>query len=449
MSQTTQEAMEAAKRAVAEKDWVEARRHLAPVVADTPRGIGTFLLARAELELGRPEVAAPLVAAFIAWRPQHAGARLLAARTHLAAGALDRAERELGAARDLDPDRPAIAHVAERIRAARAASQIDQLISVVDSLHVSARVGGPSQELLDAARALQRVEPGPDWVSDRRQATIAYFHHAGDVEAALRNYDPHLIDISCRFGYATWPRRIQQYVRGRSVLDIGCGFGGFGMGFLIAGAAAYTGLDPAMDLDSSRAKDKRTRKWADMGVTPRQIASALPAVRLLQSSSEDQSLDETFDTIALHNVTEHLLRLQEVVRGLPRLCRRGSVVVFHHHNFYCWNGHHLQPNRPSQLDLANPAHREVYDWRHITMVPDLPADHYVMTSLNRVRLDELRAVVEQHFDIVRWEEIPSSPDTLDRLTPEVLDRVRRVVPDISERELRTNAVLGVARPKAR
>lgn len=447
MTEVTEGAMEAAKAAVAEKDWTDARRLLAPVVAENPNGVGAFMLARAELELGRPDIAAPLVAAFRAWRPRHVGARVLAARVHLANDQLDEAEAEARTALELDPEAPAPPRLLDRIAAARAVADAERHLAVVNEQHVAARATGPTPELLEAARALQRCEPGPDWTKDPREATIAYFHHAPDLEWALRNYDAHLVDISTRFDYVAWPKRIQQYVRGKSVLDVGCGFGGFGMGFLIAGTRSYAGLDPAMELDSSRAKNKRLRKWADMGVTPRQIADALPAIRLFQSSSEDKSFDETFDTIALHNVTEHLMQLEEVLHGLTRLCRPDTDVVFHHHNYYCWNGHHLPPNQPAQLDVDNARHQAVYDWRHIDALPHLPEDHYVMTNLNRVRLDELKEVTERYFDIVRWDEVPSSQATLDRLTPQVLDRVRDVVPDITERELSVNAVLGVARPR--
>jgi hypothetical protein len=220
------------------------------------------------------------------------------------------------------------------------------------------------------------------------------------------------------------------------------------MGFLIAGATAYTGLDPAMELDSSRAKNKRLREWADMGVTPREITDALPAIRLYQSSSEGTTFDEPFDTITLHNVTEHLLQLEEVFSGLARHCTPTTDLVFHHHNFYCWNGHHLPPNQPQQLDADNPRHQLVYDWRHIDALPHLPDDHYMRTNLNRVRLDQLRELTERYFTVSRWDEIPSSEATLERLTPEVLERVRGVIPDLTERELSVNAVFAVARRRA-
>lgn len=447
MTDTTAGTMEAVRAAMEAKDWDGARRLLAPVVAENPHGVGAFQLARAELELGRPDVAGPLVAAFRAWRPKHVGARMLSARVHLANGELTEAEFEAQVAHELDPERPAIPKLLERIRAAHRVADLDQVIAVLDEQAEETRDSGPSAEVLAAAQQLQKCDPGPDWARDPRQARIAYFHFAADLESALRNYHPHLIEISTEFDYVAWPKRIQDYVRSRSVLDVGCGFGGFGMGFLIAGARSYVGLDPAMELDSTRAKNKRIRQWADMGVTSRQIADSLPAIRLFQSSSEDKAFDETFDTIALHNVTEHLMDLEEVLSGLVRLCKPHTEVVFHHHNYYCWNGHHLAPNQPKQLDETNPKHQMVYDWRHINLVPELDADHYIRTNLNRVRLDELRALTEKYFHIERWDEIPSSQATLDRLTSGVVQRVREEIPDITERELSVNAVLGVARPR--
>ena len=59
----------------------------------------------------------------------------------------------------------------------------------------------------------------------------------------------------------------------------------------------------------------------------------------------------------------------------------------------------------------------------------------------------LHEITSRHFEIVRWDEIPSSDATLERLTPEIVERVRGAVPDITERELTTNAVFAVARPR--
>jgi SAM-dependent methyltransferase len=322
-----------------------------------------------------------------------------------------------------------------------------RLLAVVDAGYVEARRSGPTDELRDAAGRLADLGLVGDWTADPVAAKVAYFSNAPDVDAALRNYDPHLIEVSAEFGYITWPGRIQEHVRGRSVLDVGCGFGGFGMGFLVAGATSYVGLDPAMDLETSDAKNKRTRTWSDMGVTPREIAQTLPAIRLVRGKAEDLSLDERFDTISLHNVTEHLQQLDRVFAGLVPLCTPESTLVFHHHNFYCWNGHHEDPVQPEHFDESRWIHRQIADWRHIELVPSLPPHHRYLTDLNRVRLDELRAITEKYFDIRRWKEVLSSQATLDRLTPEILERVRRTVPDLTERDLSVNVVLVIAGPK--
>ncbi|KAA1427454.1 methyltransferase [Nocardioides antri] len=457
MTKTPRETVVAARERAAAKDWEAVRELLTPTVAQKRRGLPLFLLAKAEYELGNPAAAEPLVDEFREQRPGHVAAHLLTARVKLAQGDLEEAESaaQIGAALASN-DRP-YQRILDRIASVRgaSASSVDAVVpedvaddlAIIDAGHLAAREAGPSEEMIEAATRLAAREPGNGWARDLTQAKIAHFAHATDLRAALRNYDPHLIDVSARFGYITWPRRIQEHVRGKKVLDVGCGFGGFGMGFLVAGASSYVGLDPAMDLDSTRAKDKHTRQWDDMGITPRQIAAALPAIRLLQSTSEDQDLDETFDTIALHNVTEHLAHLDDVIAGLTRLCHSDTALVLHHHSFYSWNGHHQAPVRPDQLDESDPRHQQLYDWRHINLVPQLPEDHYIRTNLNRVRLDDLRASIERHFEIERWDELPSTPAAVQRLTPEIVERVREVVPDITERDLTINTVLCVARPK--
>ena len=438
MIQQRAERIEAAKQAVAVKDWSTARRILAPMVAEDPNGVAGFYLARTELELGRPEIASPLVSAFRARRPRHLGSAVLAARIHLAAGDLAQAEKMARTVLELEPGNEVAPRLLERIQAAAAAKEAAGLIAIVDARHREARTGVPSQDLLDAANALRGVEPGPDWVNDSSQAKIAYFHHSRDVAEALRSYDPHLIEIATRFDYLTWPRRIQQHLGG-SVLDVGCGSGGVGIGYLVAGAASYTGVDPALDLDSTRARNKRLRGWDDMGVTARQIAEAVPAVELIDGPVEAQSFDRTFDTIVLHNVSEHLPDLEGVLAGLTSACHPGTKLVLLHHNFYSWNGHNRQPYRPGQFDERNAEHRQLVDWRHTESERD--------DNLNRLRLDELRTTIESHFVVTEWEEALSDDATRARLTPAILERVRGVVPDISERDLVVNNVFCTAGPR--
>lgn len=445
---SAQQALDRGKAALRRKDFAEARRILSALVDQKPNGIAALFLARTELEDHAVDTASDILERFLAAYPDHPGGRAMRARIILARGDVAAARAEIDQALALDSGKRATIKAESEVRAAELASVAGELIAVVDARYAEARDGGtPSDELVEAARGLAALAPAADWGNDPMLARIAFFHHALDPVAALANYDPHLIDVSVEFDYVTWPKRIQSLVRGRSVIDVGCGFGGYGMGFLVAGATDYAGLDPVMKLDSTRAKNKRTRSWGDMGITPREIAETLPAIRLFECTAEEMPVDETFDTIALHNVTEHLIQLDLVFQGLVNLCKPDSRIVFLHHNFYCWNGHHFAPNRPDQLDLNNPEHLKVYDWNHIDNVGGLPEDHYFKTHLNRVRLAEIREITERYFDIVTWEERPSSPETLERLTPEIVERVRKTLPDMTEQELKTNVVFCVARPK--
>ncbi len=445
----------ASRTALRSGDHDEARRLLAPLVEEKPTGPATILLARVELKAHRPDVTVSLLDAYLKERPQHGGAMLLRARAKLASGDYRGARLDAETAAPLMGDPAAAARLLVKIDRVRsgdtdnaAMAHARPLLAVVDAGYLEARRSGPTDELRAAAQQLAELELAGDWTADPERAKVAFFSNATDVDSALRNYDAHLIEVSADFGYISWPRRIQEHVRGRSVIDVGCGFGGFGMGFLIAGATSYLGLDPAMDLETSDAKNKRIRTWSDMGITPREIAATLPAIRLVRGKSEDLSFDEKFDTISLHNVTEHLIELDRVFAGLVPLCKPDTKLVFHHHNFYCWNGHHDAPNQPQQLDESRWIHRQIMDWRHIDLVPSLPPYHPYLTDLNRIRLDELRAITEKYFEIEHWEEIPSSPATLERLTPEILDRVRQTVPDLTERELSINVVLAIATPKS-
>jgi len=404
-------------------------------------------MARIEFEAGNLASALEYIQRFLKQRLEHPGGRILQARILLASGQNDAALAEARAIQSFKPDHLQVVVLLKEIAAAQTTQKALKHIALIDAGFPEIRGKPIAEDVLNAAKALSECEVGPEWANDAVNAKIAYFHHATDLNQALRNYDPHLTDVSAELDYITWPKRIHEFVKGKSVLDVGCGFGGYGMGFLIAGATSYTGLDPAMDLDSTRAKNKRIREWSDMGVTPREIMLALPDIDLYQGTAESITFNKTFDTIALHNVTEHLLQLDLVFEGLLPLCAPDTRIVFLHHNYYCWNGHHFQPNQPHQFDPYNPDHLGVYDWNHIGIVDQLPEDHYFRTGLNRVTLDEIHAITHKHFEVEEWREIPSSPATLARLTPDVRTRVQACRPELNDRDLSVNVVYCVARRK--
>jgi SAM-dependent methyltransferase len=256
------------------------------------------------------------------------------------------------------------------------------------------------------------------------------------------NCDKELIRRAIDFGYLGWARRIQPYVQGKSILDVGCGTGLHGIGYVVAGAKSYTGLDPKIDLDSDLGKNKNTAQYEHFGTTPREIMKRMPRIHLVPGQFEDIAPHDTFDLVVLHNVTEHLLNIEAVFQGISRRLDREGRLIFQHHNFYCWDGHHLSPRTIDQIDTNDPAQRDVLDWSHLTFVP--PEGHYISRGLNKIRLDELKALTAQYFDIEVWEESKSTMrQGLGRLTPEIRSRYAQY----SERELMTKNVFCVAHHK--
>ena len=279
------------------------------------------------------------------------------------------------------------------------------------------------------------------WNESPLLARAAYLAFNPASEATARAYEPRWIDAAVEFDFVSWPRNVQHWIEDRHVADVGCGHGAFSLGFAIAGAKSYTGVDPVIDLDSVKARNKRVRKNAPFPCTPRQIAERMADVEIVPGPFEAFQGVKTFDAVVMLTVTEHLMRIEEVFEGLKSIMHPGSRLVFLHHNFYCWNGHHLAPRRPVQLDTSNPEQAKYLDWRHVRFEPG--PDHYIARNLNRIRLDDLRALCDRHFDVEVWDERPSPPDMLARLTPEI----RADLADYSERELSVGTVFVVAKPR--
>jgi SAM-dependent methyltransferase len=278
--------------------------------------------------------------------------------------------------------------------------------------------------------------------NDPDAAREAYFHFNGTSPEAAANFDAGLIEQAVAFDYLSWPRKIRTYVRDQDVLDVGCGTGLHAVGYLVVGAKSYTGLDPRVKLDDDKSKNLRRREWMSFGWTPATMMDALPRVRLIAGTFEQVAPEERFDLVVMHNVTEHLMNLEEVIAGARERVRDGGRLLYNHHNFYCWNGHHQKPKFAEEIDPEDPVQRQFYDWAHLDFEPR--PDHPIGRSLNRVRLDEIRALTERYFEIERWEERPSNErQGAGRLTPEV--RARH--PAFSERELTVQNVLCVARPR--
>lgn len=248
---------------------------------------------------------------------------------------------------------------------------------------------------------------------------------------------------AARRGDTAWPERVRPWLRDADVLDIGCGRNLQGLGFLAAGARSYTGIEPALDLDNNVFKDSRTvwSKRVAIDLTLRTLMQRYPTLRYERALARDLAAREPgrFDVLVMHNVTEHLMEIEAEFEQFARLLRPGGALVFRHPNFYCWNGHHRRPRTVREID-GSAEQAEVVDWAHVRFDPE--KHDWIARTQNRIRLGELRALIERHFRIEQWEEAESPPEKgRDRLTPEILARY----PEFTRQELLTRAVFIAAR----
>ena len=267
------------------------------------------------------------------------------------------------------------------------------------------------------------------------------FMHATNCRnpAHVRMLDFKLIKRAIEFNYLAWPRKIYAYVHDKDLLDVGCGTGLHAIGYVVAGVNSYTGVDPKMDLSSDRGKNLRNRQWERFGWTPSDIMGQLPHVRFIPGTFEDVAPEVTFDIVVLHNVTEHLHNLEEIFRGIVKRLRRDGKILYNHHNFFSWNGHHKMPKTIMDIDMDDPMQRKYVDWGHVALA-ETHTDE-LSQSLNKIRMDDLRRLTEKYFAIENWEEIPSKREQgRARLNDEILHKY----PNYQKREFIIQNVLCIA-----
>ena len=269
-----------------------------------------------------------------------------------------------------------------------------------------------------------------------RSAMRRYFESSGHGLRSWLEFSPRLIRQAVEFDYVAWPRKIASDIQGRDVLEVGCGRGLHAIGYLIVGVNGYVGVEPKMDLDRNYAKNRRTRREEKVGTTPRRMARRFRRIRFLPGSIEDAALREDFDVVIFHNVTEHLMNIDEAFRKVSAHLRPGGLVIFNHHNFYCWNGHHRPPKYVEDIDPASPEQKKYMDWNHLQMDPEKKAA-FLKSQVNRIRLDDLRALTEKYFRIETWSEHEiDSRRGAGRLSGEIRARY----PQLTVRELTTQGV---------
>lgn len=274
---------------------------------------------------------------------------------------------------------------------------------------------------------------------NRESMLRGYWANTVDQPWRSKAYHPEILTKAFDFGYMDWPDKVKEHVYGKDVLDVGCGPGLHGLGYLAAGAKSYLGLDPILQSDRDRSKNRTAARKEPFGWTPNQISRAVPPWHASPEAVGDTSLERRFDLCTLHSVTEHLHRLEDVFVDIAARLRRDGKILYYHHNFYCWNGHHQPPKSVSKLELSDPKQREMTDWNHISFEPG--PDHYITRGLNRIKLDELIEITAKYFDIDEMTEVPTTPQKgIDRLT----DDIRKRHSDLTERDLTTQGLFCVA-----
>jgi len=267
-----------------------------------------------------------------------------------------------------------------------------------------------------------------------------YLRNQGFSVRSFRSFHPGLIRLATELNQTEWPGRIRRHVRGRDVLDLGCGHTLYGVGFLIYGASSYLGIDPKLELDEPRLRRRgRFRSQpADSDWTLRRIETAIPQLAYRKVSLAGLAPEERFDLISMHNVTEHLEEIETVFADARKRLRPPGKIIFRHHNFAAWNGHHRAPRTVAEIDPQSEAQKPFLDWAHLTHPA---AQSAVAGHLNRIRLRELRSLTEKFFRIKSWREIPSSAALgAERLTGEIAAKL----PDYTAAELLTQAVICIA-----
>ena len=175
------------------------------------------------------------------------------------------------------------------------------------------------------------------------------------------------------------------------------------------------------------------------GWTPAELAEMVEPWDVHPTPIEDMPKERRFDLAVMHNVTEHLQNIESVFSAIAARLKPGGKLLYNHHNFYSWNGHHLRPKVVSDIDLTDPSQAEMVDWGHVEYDP--APEHYIARGLNRIRLDDLIALTERFFDIDLSEEKPSRAETgLGRLN----DTIRARYDYLTDRDFETQNLLCVA-----
>ena len=213
--------------------------------------------------------------------------------------------------------------------------------------------------------------------------------------------------------------------QGRRMLDIGMGAGPHSISFIEGGAQSYIGVDPLIGSDHVRdfryPKDPSAIEYHAFPFAPADIMRIYPNIRLFAGLLENVAGEvkaHKVDFAMMAAVTEHLARPYEVIRSIWDILEPGGHLWVAHCNYYSWTGHHRAPRSVAQWDRNNAEHAKHVDWQHL----DARHPDYGNANFNRIRLQDLRTIIDTYFEIVEWK---ISVEACDRLTPDLRARWKK------------------------
>jgi SAM-dependent methyltransferase len=169
-----------------------------------------------------------------------------------------------------------------------------------------------------------------------------------------------------------------------------------------------------------------------------------PKVQFIEGIFEDIAPNKKFDLAILHNVTEHLHNLDQVFDGIKNRLKKNGKILFNHHNYYCWNGHHQMPKKIYDINLSDKNQLKYIDWNHLNFAKT--SNDKLAKKLNKITINQLLVMTEKYFEIEIWDEIISRPkEGIDRLTDEILKKHHKY----SKKDLATQHIFCVGNLKCK
>ncbi len=219
-------------------------------------------------------------------------------------------------------------------------------------------------------------------------------------------------------------------LRGKDVLEVGCGWCWHAPLMLGRGAKSYRGLDFDVDVEARTIQDRglseshhyESASFHEMPLALGSFVSGFDDAEVHKGDIVDAPWpDASFDAVFMLVVTEHVIDPRAMLQRCHDLLRPGGRLYFSHGSYHCWNGHHRPPRLVHEFDTDNPDMVAVADWAHLQH--PVVNDRADQDHLNRIRIHELMADVTRLFVVDDWSFVESSAATgRDRLTPELRAR---------------------------